>query len=522
MTRSLLAAVRFGAQVGALLVAGCRAGPEATPPKPAAAAVPPATAVSPEDPDGLLRALAAGARRIELLPGVHRPAEAVHLSRPTELFGRRRSGGARLYGQLVITSGGVHVHDLQLRSGLALRFADGVRIETATVSAGGQRDAVNLVASRATLDRVNLEAGADSGLFATGSTVTWSRGRSTGGLRSVRLDGGRLSGTELQLEEARLTGLWADRRAEVALSDVAVRMDRSDGIALHVTEGSSVRAERARIASAGSALIAREARVALVDLEVEHRGTLPALGVAGATVTVSGGDLVVGVGAAASVGAHRRQRGRLELFDVRIEQPAGGTSVTVSQATLHARRVRFRGAGATALGAADAEAAVLARGPGATVDVEGLRVEQWPGLAGLFVNDARTRIDTATVTDAAGGFGFENVRSPRSRLEQVRIEGCVSDPGFGFLASAGTVRTATVTDCPAGGLVAGGRSDVTAEQVYVRGGRFGFGAFDGGVITARGGRVRGATLGAVAGCLSRSHVHLDGTDTSTLPLARCR
>jgi hypothetical protein len=154
--------------------------------------------------------------------------------------------------------------------------------------------------------------------------------------------------------------------------------------------------------------------------------------------------------------------------------------------------------------------------------VEDLVVERWPGLGGLFVDDAHVRIETATVAGAAGGFAFENVRVPRARLRDVRVAGCVSDPAFAALSSAMLVQTATVTDCAPGGVVAGGRSEVAAEDVHVRGGRFGFGAFDGGRLRVRGGSVRGAAMGAVAGCLSHARVRLDGTDTSTLPLARCR
>jgi hypothetical protein len=510
--------------LGCLLgFAGCVGGSEPASPAPAATpSRPPTTTVSPDDPAALAKALASGAPRIELRPGVHRPGDVVRVGRPTELFGSRAGGGARLYAHVIVTSGDVAIHDLQLRSGVALRFAGGVTIETATITAGGQRDALNLVESRAELTDVNLESGRDGGLFATGSTVTWTRGGASGGLRSVRVDGGRFTGAKLELDEARLTGLWVDQGARATLTDVRITTPAADGMALQVTSRAALTGRRVRLEAAGAAAVAREAEVELSDLAVRHGGQVPAFGVAGATVTVRRAQVEAGPGTLASVGPYRRLRGRLELTDVVVEQSKGGTGVTVGRGALLARRVRFVGGGPAPLGAADADAAVLARGPSARVRLEDFAVEAWPGLGGLFVDDASARIETATITSAAGGFAFENVRAPKAHLHGVYVAGCVSDPAFGFLDSAALVRTATVASCPPGGVTAGGGSRVTAEDVHVRGGRFGFGAFDGGELTVRGGSVRGAAMGAVAGCISDAWVILNGTETSTLPVARCR
>lgn len=525
MTPDLRAAPSAACGLVAILAGcgGCAGGA----PLPAAESTPgeqplPTTRVSADDPDALLRAVAAGAPRIELLPGVHRVPRDLRIGRPTELFGSRSGGGARLYGRVVVTANDVRLRDLQLRSGVAVRFARGLEIDTATIAAGDQPDALNLVESSAELEKVNLEGGRDSALFSTSSTVAWRGGRAEGGLRSLRADGGAWQLERVALRGARLAGAWLDRGARAELAYVTIEPGAADALGLHLTAGAHAEARSLQVVASGSALLVRQASLGAEALVVEHAGAVPALGVAGATVTVSRAQIRAGPGGVASVGPYREARGLLRLQQVDVTMLQGRTAFTVDRGTLRATDLHVRGEQSAPVDPREAEAAIVARGAGARVRLERFSVERWPALAGLFTVDADVRISTATVARAAGGFAFEEVRARTPWLEGLRIRGCVSDPALAFLDSAGSVRTATITNCPPGGIIAGGTSRVTAHDVAVEGARVGFGAFGGGRLEAVGGRVRDADLAAVAGCAADSTVILDGTDTSTLPRALCR
>lgn len=485
-------------------------------------APPPALRVGPDQPEALVAALRDGARRIELLPGVHRPPGEVHVARTTELFGQGGGGGARLYGRVVVTGRDVVIRDLQLRSGVAVRSARDLRIASSTLTAGGERDALTLVDATAELEGVVLQSGPESGLFATDSTVTWTRGRAEGGARSVRIDGGRFEGQSLAWRDARQTAFWADRGARTRLRAVRVETDGPGAMGLHVTDGAELVAGPLQVSTPGPSLVARTARVRLTDADVRHRGDQPALGVAGATVSVTRSSLRAGPGGAGSVGSHRRLRGRLDLEQVEVALDAGGTALTVGPGTLRMTGVRFEGSGPGALGAGAVEAAIVARGSRSRVDVRGLEVRRWPGLGGLFTADAAVRIQTATVARAAGGFAFEGVRHPESRISRVTIRGCVSDPGLSFAQSTAYVRTATISDCPPGGLVAGGAARVTAENVYVRGARFGFAAFDGARLAVKHARVETTTVSVLGGCVGDTRVVVESSTISSSTAATCR
>jgi len=505
------------------IAAGCAPAPPTTARTQVAPARPePAARIGPDDPNALADVLEQGAERIELLPGVHRPERAIHLNRPVELFGSPAGGGARLYARVVVTGRGVDVHDLQLRSGVAARFARDLRIATATITAGGERDALTLVDTTAELEAVALDAGPDHAAFATSSTLSWIGGRANGGLRSVRLDGGRLSARDVAWRGASLAGLWADRKARVRLEAVEVATPNPDAVALHVTGGATLTARRLAIATGGFAVLARRARARIEDAEIRHRGPNPALGAAGATVSVARARLTAGPGGVGSVGSYDGWGSHMALADVEIAMPAGKTAVTVERGTLRVERVVAGGGGAGVVGPGAADAWVIARGRRTRVDVDGLWLRRWPALAGFFSGDARVRIRTATVARAAGGFAVESVRHPTARLSNVRVEGCISDPAFGFVNASARVATATVSDCPPGGIVAGQGARVHVRDVHVRGGRFGFGAFDGAELIVSGGRVRDAALAAVAGCVGRPRLVLNETETSTLAVARCR
>jgi hypothetical protein len=504
-----------GAVAAALVLgAACAGSPEPPRPEPVASEPPPVR-VAPGDPDALAAALASRAPRVELLPGVHRPRGPIRLVRAVILAGAGDGGGARLYAPVAVSGPDVRIEDLQLRAGLDVRYAPGLSVESATVSGSGRRDAVTLVESEARFRRVYVEAGRESGVFASSSTVSWHEGWVRGGVRSVRIDAGRAQLVGVDLEGPQLGALWADRGAQVELTDVDVLAPAASATALHATEGATVEGVDLELQAGGAAVIARTARVELSTVTVDHSGLSAALGVAGATVTVRRSRLRAGPGGLAAVGPYRRFGSRLSLDDVSVIMPRGGTAVTVARGSVTARNVTLRGGGAAALGPADAEAGFVVRGPRAAVDLDGVRIERWPGLGGIFTRDASVRVRSSTVTSASGGFFVDGIRHPPARLSRVRVEGCVSEPGLAFAATTARVSTATITRCPPGGVFAGSRADVELDDVHVRRARFGFGAFDGARMEVRGGSVSTATVGALAGCLGGARVELLGTRTAS-------
>ncbi len=506
------------ASLSVLVCVAC-AGPPPVAPAPTAEAPTTAPIAEVSDGEGLSAALGGKAELIRLRPGTYEGRKPVLVGRTVTLEG----DGTEVDALLIVTGTRVTVRGLRLNRGLSGRYARGLRVESSTISSSGRADSLSLLQTTAELVGVSLVSGRSTGVFAASSTVAFEDGRilATGSNHAMRVDAGRVRMSRMDLEGGSASVLWADRGAQVELDDVDITTQRPSAIGVHVTNAAVVDARRSQARlPVGVALLVREAEASWEDGILDARGTEPALGVAGGAVEVRSSTVTSGAGGVGSVGAFRTVQGNLRIDStfVRMTSSAG---ITVGRGRLILRDSRIVGPGAGPLDPGQAEAAVIANGSGAAVDLRRVELRRLPGFGVLSSNDAQVTVDTTTVADAAGGIWLEDVRWGPPTVSRVRIRGCRSEPGLGFVRSTVGVRDAIVADCSTG-VLAGERSRVDVDGLTVLRAERGVWASLGGRVDLRNGRARSVDRWGIAGCVGRSRIGGLGTETGTTGTSLCR
>jgi hypothetical protein len=402
---------------------------------------------------------------------------------------------------VIISSGRVHLASVWLAGGLRLRFSPGALVRSATISAGGQLDAVTGVRSRLRLHTVRVVGGLNSALFVDASTVAVERARvdatasrrgvlassSSVALTAVTVLGGRSEQILSRTGSLRADRLWLQDGPNTGVS--AVRGGRVD------LRRASIEAGRFGVVLGGV-----EARV--VDSRIVGRHAF-ALGVTNATVALSRVDLVGERGGALSVSGSRR-RSRLDWRQGSVGV-GRGSGLEATQATLHLHGVRFA---PTSTRTPSGEGIVLS-GPGTRAELSGVELRSLTGMAVTFANRASGAIRSSTIADCGGGIAIHRTWDAPLDLDDVAIEACRGSPGVSVVDAEVRASRVRLDDCA---WVAADGAAVDLDHVRVRADS-GLQAFGGAQIRTRSSTVAGDTWATFCDPFSRILVdasRLDG------------
>lgn len=275
---------------------------------------------------------------IRLLPGTHR-GDDVYLSRSVVLEG---SPTATIAAHVFVGSGEVRISDLTLLEGLGIGLADGVEVSRVRIEPGERDEAISIHRSRVRLSSLALTGGFQAALQVTASTVTASALIVDGdrGLRSVRIDGGRLSLRDSKVSAGSIASVQATGSSTVTVR--SSQLGPSPGSGLVVLDGASGFLVDSRVFGTGRfGVLGRRARLFIETSTLAEPG-VAALGASGAEVRVRGGLFEAGEEAAVVATAFEDLASRVALEGLRIVH-GDRLGVSVSRARVSAREVELVG-----------------------------------------------------------------------------------------------------------------------------------------------------------------------------------
>ncbi|MEM1023838.1 MAG: hypothetical protein AAGD10_00730 [Myxococcota bacterium] len=358
----------------------------------------------------LARALAEGEHRLQLAPGRHAAPEAP-LARDVALLGER---GARVAGRLLVSGSTVSVEGLWLEGGLELRTGR-ARVQSSTIGAAGEEDALNAYRARVELRDVQIQAGPRAGVYALGSTLSLSRvGISGPTQRSLVSEGSRLRLVEVDLDQATLAhAISSESRGRLT----QVRTSSSARVGW-VAKASRLRFEHSRLAGLRHALLANQSELDVEDSRLE-RSQVFGLGANGSTLSLARSEVEAeGGGVSVAVGS----RLSLDSSTIAFAQSDG---LLVTDAEVEAVDLALLG------GALSRDGLVL-HGARSRAQLKRTRIGGTSGWAVVLTQDAALQVDSSTIGPSGGGLWVQDGFRGRSHLARSLVRGCFGEAGLRF------------------------------------------------------------------------------------------
>ncbi len=263
----------------------------------------------------IARALRSPATKIVLLPGVH-PEPQITIGRAVALEGVKTASVA---GHVFVSTAEVSLKNLRLLGGLAIYLSPNAQVQSATISANLQEDALSVVRSRARLVDLTLRCGSETCLGVTSATVSVSGLRAGGEptKRLIRVETASVSLDSLVLKGGSIAQLQASLGARVRVSRAQLQDGQGNGLV--ALRGASIQARQVSVhGSSKIALLAQDARIEAKDSHFASATTLAA-GVAGAQVSLTNCTLLATADGALSLSRYQSRSATVTLDGGKVQ-----------------------------------------------------------------------------------------------------------------------------------------------------------------------------------------------------------
>lgn len=460
----------------------------------------------------LERALSSDRAGVVLLEGVHSEG-SFEVDRPVVVEGE---GEAVIEGTLEIAAAEIRIRRLWVNGGLKAISAPDLSVETTTVTAGVEVNAVSLTGGSVRLERSTLECGTDSCLFARAATVGIDLCRLTGTATTkwgLRAEGGTITVRRAVVDGGRLAAMRIEGEADATVERSETR---GGGNGLVVLGGSTLKAEEVVVSEAVKSSLLLQNSTADV-LAGRYDGTSElTIGISGGRAVLSdvwigsSGFGAVSISAFLGDGAEVRFEGGTVEHGAKSGILATGSDVLIS-------RTRFLGDPES-----DGDDAVTASGAGTRVTVEGAVFDGPSGFAVGFYDDASGTISATVSRPRLGGVLVQGPRLEPVRIADSVITGCRQGSGVALQNSQGTTIDRVLVDgCSEAGVVGNGAEGAIENSALLDNLQFGVGAFGGAVLTVRGSTIAGSPFATFATCGDGARVDLLGQNRIEGSVTEC-